>query len=156
MSYQPDVLVVSPDDYTVHLVVEAKLVSGRDEAAEMALKSYMMRIRAPTGILVTRDKISIFRESFTDYTPESIREVEGSIPTNKCPELQPFAMGLNKDPVAFEDAVQQWLDGLQYRILNGFTHGEDANRLLVEHVLPALLKGEVRATGPRPTIRADG
>jgi len=65
-------------------------------------------------------------------------------------------MGLNKDPVAFEDAVQQWLDGLQYRILNGFTHGEDANRLLVEHVLPALLKGEVRATGPRPTIRAAG
>jgi len=51
-------LVVSPDDYTVHLVVEAKLVSGRDEAAEMALKHTMMRMRAPTGILVTRDKIS--------------------------------------------------------------------------------------------------
>ena len=58
MSYQPDILVVSPDDYTVHLVVEAKLVSGKDEAAEMALKHTMMRMRAPTGILVTRDKIS--------------------------------------------------------------------------------------------------
>ena len=58
VSYQPDILVVSPDDYTVHLVVEAKLVSGKDEAAEMALKHTMMRMRAPTGILVTRDKIS--------------------------------------------------------------------------------------------------
>jgi hypothetical protein len=156
VSYQPDILVVSPDDYTVHLVVEAKLVSGKDEAAEMALKRTMMRMRAPTGILVTRDKISVFRESFTDYTEASIREVDGSIPTDKCPDLQPFATGFNRDPVAFEDAVQHWLDGLRYRLINGFTHGEDGNRLLVEHVLPALLQGEVRAAGPRSTIRAAG
>jgi hypothetical protein len=115
----------------------------------------MAKTRASTGILVGRDLISVFRDTFTDYSEDSIHPV-GSIPTDRFPELHSFTAGLNRDPAAFEVAVRLWLDGLRYRFLKGFTSGADADTLLAEHILPVLLMGEIRSTGPRSPVRAAG
>jgi len=109
--------------------------------------------RIPTGLLVNTDLVAIFRDTFRDYSAESI-ERAGSIETSKFPELQPFSSGRNQNPVAFEDAVQQWLVELRNRYVHGRLRGSEAHKLILEHVIPALLAGEIRAAGPRSASRA--
>lgn len=153
MSFQPDIVVASPGQSSAHLVVEVRLRAEDNRNASAALKHYMLRMRSPTGILVTRDRVSIFRDSFQSDSEQSVQEV-GAIPTSRIPELQSFAMGLSTDPVAFEDAVQSWLVQLRNRMVHGFATGVDP--ILGEHVMPALAMGEIRAGGPRSVRSAAG
>jgi hypothetical protein len=143
VNFQPDIVVASPGQE--HLVVEVRIKDSPDVAD--ALKHYMLRMRSPTGILVTPTRISIFRDTFRSNAESSI-DVVGAIVTSDVAELQPFASGVNRDPMAFESAVQHWLSELRNRLVHGYARGVDP--ILAEHVMPALTMGEIRAGGPRP------
>lgn len=153
MEFEPDIVVTMPGESRAFLVVEAKLLSQDRRDVATPLKHYMLRMRSPAGLLVTRDMVTIFRDTFRGDSEDSIEEV-GSVPTAKIPELQPFAAGLKTDPVAFEDAVQDWLVQLRYRLVHGYARGVDP--IVAEHVMPTLATGEIRAGGPRQTRSAAG
>ena len=84
----------------------------------------MAGARVPTGLLVTPLKISIFRDTFRDYTDASIEYV-GGVETSRIEELEPFVRGINKDPIAFENAVQDWLSQLRNRYVAGHMRSVD-------------------------------
>jgi hypothetical protein len=144
---QPDIVVVSPDELTTHLIVEVSLAAAEAEKAR-GLKRQMIRMRVPTGLLVTPETISIYRDTFRSYEEGAIHK-KARLPTSAVPELQRFANRTNSDPIAFEDAVQDWLTNLKYRSTQGYLKAGDLTKALKEHVLPALDMGEVRAAGPR-------
>lgn len=106
----------------------------------------MLRMRIPTGLLVTPEAVSIYSDTFRSESEKSIQQV-AAVRTADIPELQTFAAGLNRDPIAFEDAVQSWLVQLRNRLVHGYASGVDP--ILAEHLMPALAMGEIRAAGPR-------
>jgi len=156
VSYQPDILVKAAGDPATYLVVEVKLTSDPRTVheAESALKTYMAEAGIPTGMLVTPVQVRIYRDNFRGSPKESVEDV-GDVVTGEIPELQKFAGQGSTDPIAFEDAVQDWLAGLQYRQANGFLRSGD-HRHLTEHIGPSLTMGEVRAAGPRARLSAAG
>ena len=148
---QPDIVVASPDEAAVHLVVEVKVGTHDVRATERQLKQIMLRMRAPVGLLVTPQQVRIFRDTFAGNGDESVID-EGSIPTSSIAELQSFALGYRREAFEFEEAVQEWLEGLRYRLTQGYGRGPDA--LLAKHVMPALSLGEIRPMGPRQRLTA--
>lgn len=151
MDPQADIVVVSPDESVTYLVVEATLMPNEMEKAR-GLKRQMIRMRVPTGLLVTPRSVSIYRDSFKGYKEAAI-EKKASLPTSEIPDLQRFANKSRVDPIAFEDAVQEWLTNLQYRSTHGYLKAGDLGAALKEHVLPALSLGEVRAARLRSVHR---
>lgn len=151
MDFGADIVVTSPGEAKVHLVVEVKLREHADAATIHQLKHYMFRTGAPSGLLVTRSTVTVLRDTFHARSEGSIQVVK-TIATSSIPELQPFAAGLGTDPAAFEDAVQDWLVQLRCRLVEGYARGVDP--VLAEHVMPALAAGEIRAGGPRRLTRA--
>ena len=149
MSSVPDIFVTSLRDHSVLLLVEVKLRSGVTDWNFNYLKTSMSRLRVPTGMLVTQEKILILRDTFQDFSEASIKQVEGELLTRNFPELQAFAVGKSRDPAAFELAVQEWLENLQDNLRKGAYSGSALDPLLAEHILPLLLEGEVRVSGPR-------
>ena len=146
MDRQPDIVVASPHGGSVHLIVEVKLRLHDSHAVERQVKQIMVRMRSPAGLLVTLNSIRIFRDTFKDYTEDSVIEV-GTVQTESIPELESFAKGLKNDPIEFEDAVRSWLEVLRYRLMQGYGRGSDG--IFAEHVMPALGLGEIRSAGPR-------
>jgi hypothetical protein len=150
VSFHPDILVKAEWDPTARLVVEVKSSSATTERDEEQLKGHMARAGIPTGLLVNTDLVAVFRDTFRDYSPSSIERV-GSISTSKFPELQVSSHGKEVD---FEAAVQRWLVELRNRYVHGNLRGSDSDPLILEHVIPALLSGEIRSAGPRSATRA--
>lgn len=153
MQFQPDILVAAPGDSRVLLIVEAKLQPARSGDLSSALKQYMLSMRVPTGLLVTRDSVSILRDTFEGESESSIREV-AEVPTRTIPELQPSLARAELSGAEFEDAVQSWLVQLRNRLVHGYARGTDP--IFAEHIMPALAAGEIRAGGPRMPRRAAG
>jgi len=148
-----DIVVISPGEARVHLVVEVKLAAAPPGEGIRQLKQYMFGMGASVGLLVTPAAIAILRDSFQGGSEESVQVVK-TIPTTDVPELARFALGHSTDPLAFEDAVQGWLVQLRHRLVEGHARGVDP--LLAEHLMPALTAGEIRAGGPRHASRAAG
>jgi hypothetical protein len=131
-----DIVVTSPTGHRA-LVVEAKL-NGRIEDATSQLREYMGAVGAEVGLVVVRDRIRILRETYQD---EPSIQVVGEFPIQQADHLADA-----RDPVDFEDRIQQWLEALR-------DHEQIAAppllAALTEHVLPALVEGTVRAARPR-------
>jgi hypothetical protein len=131
-----DIVVTSPWRDT-DVVVGAKLTRDLD-ATTAQLRDYMRRIGAPVGLVVGQDTIRLLREM---YHGEPSIQVIGEFPLA-------LARGLvtSNDPVEYEDHVQEWLESLR----NGQeTADEPLRSALLEHVVPAIENGTVRAAGPR-------
>jgi hypothetical protein len=150
MSFEPDILVSSPDAHDIALVVEVKLHENALDQAEQQLKRYMFGMRCPLGMLVTPESLRLFRDTYTSYGVESIERIgEYSIRGLFDDALA----GYPRDDAAMrafrlEDAVQAWLE----RLAAGADFAElspDLKNAVEEHLLPALAYGEVRAAGPR-------
>lgn len=131
-----DIVVTSPTGHRA-LVVEAKLRGGLDEATSQ-LREYMRAVGADVGLVVTRDRIRILREM---YRGEPSIQVVGEFPTQLADGLAGAV-----DGVDFEDRIQRWLESLRDQ-----EQSTTDPRLapLVEHVLPSLAEGTVRAARPR-------
>jgi len=153
VSFHPDILVQAAWDPTARLIVEVKLSPSTTARDEAQLKDHMARAGIPTGLLVNADSVAVFRDTFRDFSAASIERI-GSISTSNFPELQVFLHGVGHKEVEFEAAVQRWLVELRERYVHGQLRGSDSHPMLLEHVIPALLSGEIRAAGPRSALRA--
>jgi hypothetical protein len=131
-----DIVVTSPTGHRA-LVVEAKLSGSLDEATSQ-LREYMHAVGADVGLVVTRDCIRILREL---YRGEPSIQVVGEFPTHLADGL-----AAARDEVDFEDRIQRWLESLRDQEQ---TTADPRLAALIEHVLPSLAEGTVRAAQPR-------
>jgi hypothetical protein len=148
MPAQADIIVTSPDSTEVNLVVEAKLRFTDFPATERQLKHYMLQVRCPLGILISPERVWIYRDRFTSNSEESIERlgefgITGLLPFHSVPAMaDPKAAA-----AAFEDAVQDWLESLPSSDTGGL---EPRFRSVIDHyVVPAIENGIVGAAGPR-------
>lgn len=151
MYFAPDILVSSPDAHDIALVVEVQLRDDELGEAEQQLKRYMFGMRCPLGLLVTPERMRVFRDTYTSYGPESV-ELVGDYPIGGIFEeaLARYSEEIDDAARAFrlEDAVQAWLERLA--VGTGLTSlSPELRRALETYVLPALEQGEIRAAGPR-------
>jgi len=140
MPFEPDILVTNPDDPRVTLVVEAKTHLPNLERTEADLKQYMVRMQVPIGVLITPERLWLYRDSYTTTAPDSVRRIGEYNITNAWRQPPPNQAG-------FESLVQHWLESLRKRLAP--TLPKDLSDALREYVIPAITSGDVRAAHPR-------
>jgi len=139
MAFQPDILITTRDGVT--LVVEAKVALPNLKSAEEDLKQYMVSMQCPTGILITPNRMWLYRDSYTARSPQSILRVGDFSLARMWRQPPPL------QEERFETFVQQWLEDLPK-----YPSKEAPNELreaLRDYILPAVTSGEVRAAHPR-------
>lgn len=139
MAFQPDILITTPDGTT--LVVEAKVNLPNLRGTEDGLKRYMVGMQCPVGLLVTPDRIWLYKDSYNARTPESIERV-GEFDARSLWRQPPPLEGAR-----FETFVQEWLRDLTRQRTDELP--QDVRRALQEYVLPAVACGDIRAAHPR-------
>jgi hypothetical protein len=137
MIFQPDIVVTGPDG--ISLVVEVKTSLPNPEQAEAHLQRYMISMQCPTGILVTRERMWLYRDLYT--SPPSIGQI-GEFDMKGLWQQQP-----PEEAASFEIFVQQWLERLSQQPTKDLPR--NVVDVLREYVLPAVTSGEVRAAHPR-------
>jgi len=148
MPAQADIIVTTPDSTEVNLVVEAKLRFTDFPEAERQLKHYMLQVRCPLGILISQERLWIYRDRFTSNSEESIERLGEFGTAGLVPFLPVPAMADPKAAAAtFEDAVQDWLESLP---TSNTRELEPKLRSVIDHyIVPAIENGIVGAAGPR-------
>ena len=137
MTFQPDIIVTGPDGVT--LVVEAKASLPNLERTEEQLRNYMIGMQCPTGILVTPERMWVYRDLYA--SPPNIERVYEFEMRSLWPQPPPA------DAASFELFVQQWLEHLNQQPTQGLPR--KVAEAFWEYVLPAVGSGEVRAAHPR-------
>jgi len=149
MAFEPDLVVRSAAGGSYSLVVQVQATpTTRIGDSREELKRYMMGMRCPLAVLITPDAIEILRDTYSDFSPASIRSV-GVFETPA--ELARAAVA---GAFAFEAAAQDWLEGLGHSSRRARLAPE-LRAAVEEHLLPTLADGELHAAGPRVT-RATG
>src|SRR5260370_7962537 len=106
MAFQPDILVTSPDEPRVTLVIEAKVHLSDLDRTEAQLKQYMVGMQCPLGMLITPERMWLYRDSYTSRSPNSIQRVGEYDIKSLWREPPPT------DGTVFEAFVQHWLEHL--------------------------------------------
>jgi hypothetical protein len=143
MAFEPDILITTPDGIT--LVVEAKTALRDLERTEEDLKQYMIGMQCPVGLLITPERMWLYRDFYTARSPVSVKRV-GEFNARPMWRQPPPSQG-----EAFEVFVQQWLEDLAKQPTGEFP--EELRDALREYVLPAVVGGEVRAAHPQLRLR---
>ncbi|HXA03421.1 MAG TPA: hypothetical protein VNY30_01210 [Bryobacteraceae bacterium] len=141
MAFQPDILVTSPDEPRVTLVIEAKLHLPDLDRTEAQLKQYMVGMQCPIGMLITPERMWLYRDSYTTRAPDSIQRVG---------EYNIKSLWREPPPVQetrFEAFVQRRLEDLART--PSLELPSDLRDALEEYILPAITTGDVRAAHPR-------
>ena len=148
MGFAPDVIVTSPEGPEIFLVAEAKLALGNGHYLESELKRYMVRNRCPVGLVFTPDRLWVYADRYTSMDTNSIERVGEFSIVGLLPEQ--VRTGEERG-VAFERAVQQWLEEL---LDKGVREKLPAELLKVVNdlILPAIEEGDVRAAHPRSSL----
>ncbi len=145
MAFEPDIIVTGPEPFDVSLVVEAKATLRNLANAEGELTRYMAAMRSPVGMLVTPEKLWLYRDQYLSTSEESIRRV-GEF---EIGNLLTFDRNKKNAGVDFENAVQSWIEGFSTESgLRGLP--PDLRRAVQTHILPAISHGVLRAGHPRP------
>lgn len=110
------------------------------ESTEHDLKGYMVGMQCPVGLVITPERMWLYRDSYTARSPESIQR-EGEFDASPLWRETPPS-----HPEQFETFVQRWLEHLAYRLPEA---PKELREALREYVLPAVTNGEVRAAHPR-------
>jgi len=143
MPLRPDIVVTRSDSPEVLLVVEVKSSVAEQKGSEAALKSYMVHMSCPVGMLVTPEQVRFYRNRYTDYAPQTI-EMIGESPTSELLGTFPRGAVTASD---LERSVEEWLESLR---VGGDRSWPSAVREAIESsVLPVVSSGIVRAGGPR-------
>jgi hypothetical protein len=146
VTFEPDIIVTDPEG-DLSLVVETKLKLDDVDAAERQLARYMFGMRSPVGLLVTPERVRLYRDTYRERGESAVERIAAfGTPTS----LGATALGGDSADQAmrFEQAVQGWME----RLATGAGLDDlpsDARQSLADHVLPALRLGEVRAGHPR-------
>jgi hypothetical protein len=149
MAFEPGIIVTGPEPWEVALVVAVKTSSRTIDDLELQLKSYMAAVRSPVGLLVTPDRLRIYRDRYLPSLEDSITKV-GEFEVRGI--LRFDATGnVIADSLSFERQVQSWLEGLstesRLRELS-----PEVKRAAERYIVPALAQGSVRSGHPRTAI----
>jgi hypothetical protein len=140
MAFEPDIVITAPEG--IMLVVEAKVSLQNLPRSEQELKQYMVRMRCPIGLLITPERMWLYRDFYTVDPARSVQRV-GEFDVAKLWHRKPPAQGVD-----FEAFVQQWLEDLVDEYPNRELPKE-LNEALGEYILPAVATGDVRAAHVR-------
>jgi hypothetical protein len=157
MPFSPDIIVTGEDTPGILLAAEAKLSrSGRKED-ESQLKTYMLHMRCPIGLLVTPDVIEVFRDTYTAHSEKSVEHVASFAAPKTWDIFKVSDHGSIELQLAlrFEEAVKSWLEQLgtsPSAYLN--ESPKETREALTDYILPALTQGVVRSTGPRESVKS--
>jgi len=146
MTFEPDIVVTGPDPSEIALVVKVKTSSRSVDDSERPLKNYMAAVRSPVGLLVTPDRLRIYRDRYLPSLEDSVAKV-GEFDVKEI--LQFGATGnASADVVAFERHVQSWLETLSTE--SGLRElSPEIKRAAERYIVPALAQGSVRSGHPR-------
>lgn len=139
LSFQPDILVTTSDG--IGVVVDAAVYVSDWERMEAELKRYMLGMRCPVGLIVTPERVRIYRDTYSGQSADSV-ELVGDFSTRAIWTFIP-----PKEPSLFESFVQDWLEGLSPDAVRALP--QELAGVLRDLVVPAVSKGEVRAAHPR-------
>jgi hypothetical protein len=101
----------------------------------------MVGMQCPIGVLITPEHMWIYRDSYTDRSPESVRRV-GKYSLKSLWREPPPAQGPQ-----FETFVQHWLEDLAKAPERELP--SDLRDALREYILPAIASGDMHAAHPR-------
>jgi hypothetical protein len=141
MPFQPDIIVTVPGEPTVSLVVEAKTTLPDLGRTEDQLKQYMVLMQCPTGLLVTPERMWLYRDFYTSRSLQSVRRIADFDPKSLWDQPPPA------NGAGFETFVQRWLEDLASRPTEKLP--PDLRDAIREYILPAVTTGDVRAAHPR-------
>jgi hypothetical protein len=154
MNFEPDIIVSQEGSPRRRMVIEAKLSLDNLEQAESTLKRYMLGMGVPLGLIVSPKRLAIYRDSFRSFSEDSIQlvgafDIPGTLfPSSADRPISKDTIPTNEQEFAFQRDVQTWLEEIaSTHAIRDFSL--EAREALLEHVLPALLGGVVRAAGPR-------
>ncbi len=151
MAFEPDIIVTGIDSPEIALVAEVKRHIRDFEATERQLRKYMVDMRCPVGLLVTPQRLWLYRDRYIASSPDSIERV-GEFDSSNLFALQ----SPGPDPsagLALEVAFQSWLEDLGAgRGLRGLP--ADIRSAVQKYVVPAVSQGAIRAGHPRSTLTA--
>ena len=139
MAFEPDILINTPD--TRVMVIEAKIAVSDFPRTEEALKQYMGDMQYPFGLLVTPERVRVYRDSYSSLSPSSVQKVE-EFDGTKIWRQNPPRQGLE-----FEAFVQQWIEN--FVDFPAESLPPQFKDIVQFYVLPAIAAGEVRAAHPR-------
>src|SRR6266446_4728738 len=139
MAFQPDIIITTPDG--ISLVAEAKVTLPNLKRTEEDLKQYMVRMQCPIGMLITPERMWLYRDSYTTRAPDSIQQV-GEYNIKSLWREPPPTEG-----TLFEVFVQRRLEDLAKTPAQGLPG--DLREALRQYILPAIATGDVRAAHPR-------
>jgi len=143
---QPDIIVVSPDGEYL-MLVEVTLKKDKQFYGVNQLKPFMVSYGCSVGLVISKERIILLRDSLEKSNGESIYTVgEARLPDSLLPSAdEPWN---EEQGFEFKSRVQQWLELLKFSssIKN---LPNDLRELFGEQILNLLKIGEVRAAGPR-------
>jgi len=147
MPFGPDIIVTDPESSAVVLVAEAKTSERNVVASERELKSYMVGMRCPVGILVTPKRLRFYRDQYLGTSDDSIARV-AEFDTKDALKFK-ISDDDRKSPYKFVQLIQAWLEGLdsEARLRELPADLRHAAQL---YIFPAVSLGVVRARRPRP------
>src|SRR5260370_13703064 len=141
MAFQPDILVTSPDEPRVTVVIQATVHLSDPDRPESQLKQYMVGMQCPLGMLITPERMWLYRDSYTSRSPNSIQRVGEYDIKSLWREPPPT------DGTVFEAFVQHWPEDLTKKPAQELPR--DVRDALREYLFPAITTGDVRAAHPR-------
>lgn len=141
-----DIIVRSADSTETKLLVETKLRFADLARVEEQLKSAMLEVSCPVGIIVTPEQMWVYADEYTSTGPASIHLVGEFAISNL---LRYKAAGSAAQGRDFESFVQHWLETLPQTATRARISDARLWDTLNRFVLPAIESGEVRAAAPR-------
>ncbi len=146
MALEPDIIVTGPEASDIALVVEVKTSVPDLESSERQLKTYMSAMRSPVGLIVTPQRLWLYRDRYLGTSLDSIVRV-AEFDVDNVLNFEHSGIS-RKDALEFERLVQAWLESL------GTEAGlrelpTELRRAVQSYIVPAISQGAVRAGHPR-------
>lgn len=151
-----DILVTASDSPQILLAIEVKIAVRDLAEAASPLKRYMVGMGVPAGLLVTANRIVIYRNYYLSESEDSVKQTKVIDLPKFDPRLSryltPPSETDNQKPaeraLIFEENVQSWLEHLR---LPESSHDlpSELKEAFGDYVLPVLNQGVIRAAHPR-------
>jgi len=138
VAFDADVIVLAREVPEVRLVAEVKRSIVNLADAEAALRRYMLDRKCSIGLLVTPDRTRIYRDTFADFTPDSVQLV-GDYPTSDLLNVD----HVPNDDRALQQAVRAWLDQLAAALPAALPKADAVRGPVVQYVVPEVADGRV-------------
>ena len=150
MAFDPDIIVTGPDGSDIVLVAEVKTHVKSPESCSRGLRRYMVGMGCPIGLLVTPERLWLYRNRYSGASEDSVAQV-GEFDFHNVTGLNPADSRTSE--FAFERSVQSWLESLLTEA--GLRELSPELRRAAEwYIVPEISQGTIRAGHPRPALSA--